>query len=223
MTATLTDDELLDALRQALALAEADMSDAARRCQRYGAALDALGASSIAAPPAPVSSPQRTDDEVTPRTDEQRRSADRERKRRARAREQGTAVEPEPVTWATKYDRDKVVRVATEAHDAGKPMAKTVGEAFGISKAMGQYLISDCRRRGMEIPARTEAGSGLGPIGKLPVDQDAARDAAGGPRTTIPPANLTGFGKATPAPTAADPTLSFSLDDARAAIAEAPL
>lgn len=160
--ATMTDDELLDALAAALAEAEA-------RCTRYRNAIDALKAMRLPA--------------LVPDEAAQRAETRPSHKRRGGPKGGTCDICGKTVGALVVHRRSCVIK-----HDAD----------------------------------RAEPESGLGPIGKLPVNEEAARDAAVEP-VFIPPEGRMAFGpiKQDPRPVD-DHADALTVDDARAVLDGAP-
>ena len=60
---------------------------------------------------------------------------------------------PAATQSGSKHDYVKVAEIARAAHAAGLPMAKAVGEQFGTSPVMSSWLVTEARRRGLDVPS----------------------------------------------------------------------
>lgn len=93
--------------------------------------------------------------------DEGRKARDRDRKKRQRA---GTKAPPgSPGT--SKYDYAEVARIANAAVRGGESAVSAVASRFGVSVAMGSYLIKTARQKNHHIAK--------GKTGKAPVPRPA--------------------------------------------------
>lgn len=117
-----------------------------------------------------------------------------------------------------RWDYAACAKVAREAIVEGKPAAAALVGAFdGMTPQQASFLVADLRKRGYDIPY-TRRKFTAEPITKLPVDEQAARNAAAGPTAGAVPWQPT----ARPTP-ALSPTRTprFNIDDAHQAIADA--
>lgn len=117
----------------------------------------------------------------------------------------------------SKWDYAACARVAREAIVNGKPAAATLVDAFdGMTPQQASFLVADLRKRGYDIPY-TNRKLTAEPITRIPVDEQAARNAAAGPAGGAVPWQPT----ARPAPPASPTrTPRFNVDDAHQAIAD---
>lgn len=187
--------EIIEALHVQLA-------EATATCVRLQSAIDVLEAG-VGEPPAPATVPARVVERaraiVPPRTVE-----------RSRTVAGGKGARLGDVGHA------EVARIAREARAEDRSAGPAVAEHFGITEGAARQRILAAQRRGFDCGSTKPHR--LGPIGKLPVNEDAARDAAGGPRMPAD-GNAMGFAsRPAPTPTRPEPGLRFSIDDARNAI-----
>jgi hypothetical protein len=127
-SAAVTDDELIAYLRAAFAQAEAEAQAATSRAGRYAAALAALDGAPE--PEAPPPAPPVSESETRPR-----------------GGQPGNANR-------SKYDYAEIARVARAALDAGRPMMPDVAAEFEVTPATANWLITEARRKGHDIPRR---------------------------------------------------------------------
>lgn len=204
----MSDDQILAALRAQLTASEG-------RCLRLRAAISILSPSSehdetaelrtmaddLEPKPASAKAPHRTD---------ALRAKERERKRQARA------AKPAPSRRTNDRDWHAIAAAIKELRTSGQSVTAGLSERFGEPSTVVKNWPARCRSLGL---LGDEPSFVSEPIGKLPVNEAQARDAAGGPRSPVPASGQQGF-TPPPRPTpAAERALPFSVADAAAAIA----